>query len=101
MLAYTWEMATIPDYKPLGDCEGWLKCPHCDEHPRTWVFDNGNYARCRCNYKYEKGGAAALSIIEAMYKRGMAYDEYKNLLRDAWNNHVESLLLPSGEATNA
>ena len=97
MSIYTWEMATISDYKPLEDCEGWLKCPHCNEYPRVWVFDNGNFARCRCNYKYDRGGAAATSFIEAVYKRRMAYDEYKNLLRDAWNKHVKSLPLPSGE----
>lgn len=58
-MAYSWELATIADYKPLESAEGWLKCPNCNEHPRTWVFDNGNYARCRCAYKYHKGGAEA------------------------------------------
>jgi hypothetical protein len=91
MSIYTWEMATIPDYEPLDDCEGWLKCPRCDEYPRTWVFDNGNYARCRCAYKYEKGGAEALSIVEAVLKRRMPYDEYTQLLREAWNGHVRSM----------
>jgi hypothetical protein len=44
---------------------------------------------------YERGGAAALSIIEAMHKRQIPYDEYKVLLRDAWNDHVRSLPLPA------
>lgn len=96
-MAYPWEFATIADYEPLESTEGWLKCPNCNEHPRTWVFDNGNYARCRCAYKYDKGGAEALSIIEAMVKRGMTYDEYKSLLRDAWNAYVRALPLPQGE----
>lgn len=96
-MAYSWELATSPDYKPLESAEGWLKCPNCNEHPRTWVFDNGNYARCRCAYKYHKGGAEALSIVEAMIKRRMAYEEYKSLLRDAWNAHVRALTLPAGE----
>ena len=94
-MAYSWELATISDYKPLEDPTGWLKCPSCNEYPRTWVFDNGNYARCRCAYMYERGGAAALSIIEAMHKRQIPYDEYKVLLRDAWNDHVRSLPLPA------
>lgn len=96
-MAYTWEFATIADYKPLESTEDWLKCPNCNEHPRTWVFDNGNYARCRCAYKYDKGGAEALPIVEAMIKRRMPYDEYKSLLRDAWNAHVRALPLPQGE----
>ena len=93
-MAYTWECATIDDYKPLKNPEGWLRCLNCNEHPRTWVFDNGNHARCRCVYKYEKGGAQALSIIEAILKRQMSYDEYRLLLRDAWNAHVSGLLPP-------
>lgn len=95
MTIYSWEMATIADFKPLADCAGWLKCPHCNEYPRTWVFDNGNYARCRCAYKYEKGGAEALSIVEAMLKRGMTYDDYIHLLRDSWNSNVRALSQPS------
>lgn len=90
-----WEYATIPDYKPLKDAAGWLKCPQCQEHPRTWVFDNGNYARCCCAYKYEKGGAEALSINEAIRKRGMSFDEYRSLLRIAWNEHVTALSSPT------
>lgn len=97
MSIYSWEYATIPDYKPLADPAGWLECPYCGEHPRTWVFDNGNYAKCRCTYKYDKPEAEALSIIEAVQKRKMAYDEYCVLLRDAWNTHVRALPLPGGE----
>jgi len=99
MMAYTWEFATIHAYEPLENTEGWLKCPNCNEYPRTWVFDNGNYARCRCAYKYEKGGAEALSIVEAVLKRRMPYDEYKLLLRDAWNEHVTSTTTTT-ETTN-
>jgi len=94
MTIYPWEMATIAEYKPLADYTGWLKCPLCNEYPRTWVFDNGNYARCRCAYKYEKGGAEALSIVEAMIVRHMPYDHYVNLLRDSWNDYVSALPLP-------
>lgn len=86
-----WEFATSSTFKPLESTEGWLKCPNCNNHPRTWEFDNGNYARCQCAYKYEKGGAKALSIIEAMLERQMPYDKYKLLLREAWNDHVRAL----------
>jgi hypothetical protein len=91
MTIYSWEEATICDFEPLKDTAGWLQCPQCKEHPRTWVFDNGNYARCRCNYKYEKGGAEALSINVAMRDRNLSYDEYRLLLRDAWNYHISAL----------
>lgn len=96
-MAYTWESATIDDYKPLENPEGWLKCPSCNEYPRTWVFDNGNYARCRCVLKWERGGASALSIIEAVQKRKMPCDEYRLLLREAWNAHVRAQPPQGGE----
>lgn len=92
MTIYSWEDATIPDYKPLKDATGWLKCPNCQEHPRIWVFDNGNYASCRCRHKYQSGGASALSINQAVRERGMSFDEYRSLLRIAWNEHVTALL---------
>lgn len=96
-MAYPWEFAAISAFKPLESTEGWLKCPKCNEHPRVWVFDNGNYARCRCAYMYDSGGAEALSIIEAVLKRRMPYDEYVVLLRDAWNEHLRALPLPEQE----
>lgn len=91
-----WRFATIDAYKPLENPEGWLRCPNCNEHPRTWVFDNGNHARCRCVYRFERGGASAPSIIEAVQKCQIPYDEYRTLLRKAWNAHVRALL-PAGE----
>jgi hypothetical protein len=89
-MIYSWEQACIDDYKPLENTEGWERCPNCQEFPRTWVFDNGNFAKCRCQYKYE-GGVVAKSIIQAVYKESIPYDEYKGLLRAAWNNRCASL----------
>jgi hypothetical protein len=87
-ICYSWEAATISDYKPLDDTTGWQTCPNCGEHPRTWVFDNGNYAKCRCGHKYE-GGVAAETVYEACGKRKIPYPEWKDFLRVAWNNHCE------------
>lgn len=89
-MPYSWEHATIPDYEPLEDTTGWSTCPNCNEHPRTWVFDNGNYAKCRCDHKYE-GVVAAESIISACHHRGVDYMEWKGFLRSAWNAHCLSL----------
>lgn len=88
---YSWEHATIPEYKPLVSTDGWLMCPACHEYPRTWVFDNGNFAKCRCHYKYN-GAVRAQSIIEACHYGGMPYDQYLGLLKAAWNQHVAERL---------
>jgi len=93
---YSWDAATISDYKPLTDTTGWDRCPSCKEYPRTWVFDNGNYAKCRCGHKYE-GGVAAETVVSACGKRGVDYSEYKGYLRAAWNARCISMIPPSEE----
>lgn len=30
-MTYSWELATISDFKPLEDPTGWLQCPNCNE----------------------------------------------------------------------
>ena len=87
---YSWEAAVIDDYAPLSDTNGWERCLSCKEYPRTWVFDNGNYAKCRCQHKYE-GGVSAESVVEACGKRGVPYLEYKSFLRAAWNERCRSI----------
>lgn len=81
---YSWGWAVCDFYKPLEDVTGWDRCPNCGEHPRTWVFDNGNFAKCKCLGKYE-GGTSAESILSACYKRKIPYTEWEAFLRIAWN----------------
>jgi hypothetical protein len=88
---YSWESACIDDYKPLEDTQGWLQCPNCSEFPRTWVFDNGNYAKCRCSRKYEGADVSAETVFNACGKRGVPYREYQDFLRVAWNAHCAAL----------
>jgi hypothetical protein len=83
--SYSWAAACIDDYKPLDNTDKWDRCPNCSEYPRVWVFDNGNYAKCRCSYKYEEPQATAESITSACYKRGIPYEEYQEYLRKEWN----------------
>lgn len=83
--SYSWAAACIDDYKPLDNTDKWDRCPNCYEYPRVWVFDNGNYAKCRCSYKYEEPQATAESITSACYKRGISYEEYQEYLRKEWN----------------
>jgi hypothetical protein len=85
---YSWDDATIDAYKPLADATGWEQCPNCHEYPRVWVFDNGNYAKCRCHYKYE-GCVFAESIIDACVVRKVPYEEWLDYLRLAWNAHCQ------------
>jgi hypothetical protein len=85
--SYSWAAACIDDYKPLDNTDKWDRCPNCSEYPRVWVFDNGNYAKCRCSYKYEEPQATAESITSACYKRGIPYEEYQEYLRKEWNEY--------------
>ena len=77
-------------YKPLESTEGWLKCHVCGEYPKVWIFDNGNFAKCRCMGQYEK--VFTTSIIECYFRQNKSYDGYKHLLRDAWNARCNSIL---------
>jgi hypothetical protein len=81
---YSWSHAVIEAYRPLDSTDGWERCPNCGEHPRVWVFNNGNHAKCKCQYKYE-GGVHAESIIDAVLVRKVPYVEWKSYLRTAWN----------------
>jgi hypothetical protein len=86
-----WDIYTPDFYLPLDDPTGWQPCPLCLQLPRVWVFDNGNYARCLCaKSRYGANQAEAPSIIEAMHKSGLSYDEYRTLLRDAWNSRCQA-----------
>jgi len=96
LLAHRWKMATIEAYKPLEDSEGWIACPKCKQLPRTWVFDNGNFAKCLCGGKYD-GGISAPCIIDWCHRDKKPYDEYKHLLRDAWNAYIAISPKPTPE----
>ena len=86
-----WALCAPNFYLPIDDPTGWRPCPLCLQLPRVWVFDNGNYARCLCAKSlYGANQAEAPSIIEAMHKSRLSYDEYKTLLRDAWNSRCKA-----------
>ncbi len=85
-----WRWATIEAYKPLEWSEGWSVCPKCSQRPRTWVFDNGNYAKCLCGSKYG-GGVSAPCILDWCHRDKKPYEEWRDLLKAAWNQHVAAL----------
>jgi hypothetical protein len=94
---YRWEDSCGEWYEPLKSTAGWDLCPNCGEFPRTWVFNNGNYAKCRCQHRWGPG-VKAESVIEACSKKGVPYQVYKDYLRAAWNEHVSTLSILTPQA---
>jgi hypothetical protein len=94
---YRWEDSCDEWYEPLKSTAGWDLCPNCREFPRTWVFDNGNFAKCRCQHKWDPG-VQAESVMEACLKKGIPYRVYKDYLRAAWNEHVSTLSILTPQA---
>lgn len=86
---YSWELACIDAYKILSNYDGWLKCKSCNEYPRLWIFDNGQYARCRCNYKYDNADVRTESIMSYYRRTGKTDNPLAEIsLKEAWNNYV-------------
>jgi hypothetical protein len=79
-------------YQPLESTEGWCKCILCNSFPKVWVFDNGNFAKCGCYEKYQ-GDVSAPSVMDWCYNQKKSYDDYKHLLRDAWNVRCNTIPL--------
>lgn len=90
-----WVWEEFDWYKVPENEEDWSTCPNCNNKPRIWVFDNGNFAKCLCsktNSHYDLIGVEFESI--GSYARRMNGDvsEYESDgLRKAWNEHVEGL----------
>ena len=80
-----WDLHTIDAYEPLKDPDRWIICPVCGCLPRTWVFDNGRFAKCKCAEKYAPAMARAESIVSYYQRRGDTAGHDFNALRTAWN----------------
>lgn len=78
----------IVTFKP----DEWLECPHCKEKPRLWIFDNGEYAKCKCQDTYDKAAASGISIWDYHKKHNGDMTEWNHDdLRDNWNAFVLSM----------
>ena len=86
-----WKYHAIDAYKPVSEDEEWSVCPKCLVKPRTWVFDNGNYAKCLCSEKYENAQVEAISICEHYRQESnwIGYDH--DLLRKNRNKYCENI----------
>lgn len=83
---YSWEDATIDDYKPIPYHKGWKKCPKCKEIPRLWIFDNGKFAKCRCRHRFEGAPVRSESILSFVKRnKGSLHGYDNNILRIKWN----------------
>ena len=70
----------------------WETCPICDAKPKVWEFDNGRFASCKCNTRYGKNAASAISICEYIRQNNGSALGYPQLqLRDNWNQHCYDL----------
>lgn len=82
-------------YKPLEEQYGikpeeWEECPDCNEKPRLWVFDNGKYAKCKCQDTYEEAAASGQSIWNYHKEHNGDMSNYShNDLRDNWNKFAK------------
>lgn len=85
----------IPNfYKPLAECsvkeDEFNACPICDNKPRLWIFDNGEFAKCGCNKQYDKASASGMTIWEYhKLHNGDMTNWNHNDLRDNWNKVVK------------
>lgn len=70
----------------------WKECPKCNCKPRVWIFDNGEFAKCRCCGLYDSAPAKGQTIWEYHKEHsGNMTNWSHNDLRDDWNKHCESL----------
>ena len=70
----------------------WENCPNCDAKPKVWEFNNGRYAACKCNSRYDKKDISATSIGDHIIKNNGSAAGYQQLeLRDNWNQHCYDL----------
>ena len=87
-----WKYAVISAYTDEGVDDTWLQCPQCGERPRTWVFDNGRYAKCCCADMYGPAQATAEDIM-SVYNRcnGDVSSYCCDDLRLAWNKYIKEM----------
>ncbi len=90
----TWDIGR--QYKKLEECSisivDWDTCPNCQKKPRLWLFDNGCYAKCKCDTKYGKASAEGINIEEWLITHNNSasdYDTHHHDLRENWNKVVE------------
>lgn len=95
---YSWKSACSESYRELNEKSGWIKCTECGEYPRTLVWDNGNQAKCRCYHKFDTG-VCAMSILEATDLK-IPYEDYTQMLKDAWNKRVLELKFDDAGGSN-
>lgn len=76
---------TIPENQTEYDT-----CPVCKEKPRTWIFDNGSYAKCLCFDLYQPG-ISSPSINAIFKKDGNTINYSRDNLKNNWNTHIKLL----------
>lgn len=88
-IIYSWSDAVSDSYQLLEEenenVDDWSICPNCLEYPRLWIFNNGKYAKCRCQGLYDKAQAVGQSINE-YYQINKTLENYSNKdLMENWN----------------
>jgi len=85
-----WEYSVIDAYKPLEDDSDWLACPDCGMKPRIWEFDNGRFAKCACDHKYDPAPVRAKDTMTHHREFDGDFTNYDHdELRNNWNKYIE------------
>lgn len=84
---YSWRAGNWYDKVPVESEEGkyWYHCKKCGFQPRTWIFNNGSYARCLCYTKYDKCPARSESIMSVYGRTGLTAEYNRDNLLTSWN----------------
>lgn len=67
------------------EAASWYRCKMCMLYPRTWIFNNGSFARCLCYNKYDKCPARSESILSVYKRTGLTAEYDRDNLRISWN----------------
>ena len=82
----------IKDYKDVEKPHLWLPCLTCGALPKVWVFDNGEFASCKChNSRYSSFTIKAESIMSIVRRENGSAEKYdRDNLRKNWNHFVNT-----------
>ena len=84
-----WKYHVIDAYKPVPENEEWFICKICGFKPLIWIFDNGRYAKCQCQGKYEGANVSAIDVISYSKENNGSVIGYDfDLLRKKWNEYI-------------
>lgn len=83
-LQKVWEYKCGDWYEKVPTDGTWLACERCGVLPRTWIFDNGSFAKCLCYDLYDECPVRTESIMSVHKRTGLTEEYSRDKLRSAW-----------------